>query len=163
MDAKKFLITGMLRTRSAWFTALLNAHGYYTEHEQIKPTNKDIGVCDPTAALIRPDVSIRNYSGHPIVFVNREASDSFNAWERFSGYSLPESFRDELIGNANKFITNSNCIVVQYSDLNKVSTVDSVVYHVTRRHLDLDLWRVFDGLKIEQHKDKAMIRFTTKD
>lgn len=166
MTSDRFLITGLPRTRSAWFTALFLALGVDACHESAarfdsletfeawlrQPGLK--GWCDPSAACLVPEFAAKLFDGRPIVIVERHPEESCKSLQQWSGLNLLgfgaitsryERFKS-LAGDA---------LSVRYEDLDRYTVVREIVKHCTGIELPYDLWRTFDLLKVEQYMQKA--------
>lgn len=150
----KFLLTGLPRTRTAWFTALLNAHGFVTKHDRIgREPLGDYGRCDPCAACIYPNEALTHYYDSPIVVIERNPMHSFSAYMKWSGVPIDWRLVED---NYNWFVTHAkSAVMVKFNDLNDYDVVNGLVLHLTHKPLSIDLFETFNLLEIDQHKDKA--------
>jgi hypothetical protein len=155
----RFLITGLPRIRSAWFTALLNAHGAPTKHELL-PTEaleQYAGRCDPSAACLYPKRALPFYEGHPVVIIERDPACAKGALARWAGIPS-EDFTNwhSIFANYEYFCAESpKALRVHYNALNSYANVSAIVEYTTGRRLDQGLFETFDMLQIEQHVAKA--------
>lgn len=167
----RFCITGLPRSRTAWLAGLLAAHGAETIHERpmffqslgelrtwLYAPGKVKGLVDAFAALTYPDFTIRHFSDQPLVLIHREPEDVRRSYEAWAGVRVP--YYDQAIRNWEYFKDearlHANPLHVQYKDLENEKVVSTLCDWCTGRELDHMTWLLFNKLKIEQHKMKAI-------
>jgi hypothetical protein len=169
---KMFLVTGLPRIRSAWFTVLFQALGVDACHEYRSrfdsldafvdwlraPTFK--GWCDPSAVCLFPEIAAHEFKGAKVVIIERNPAESRSALQRWSGLPLPHW--NVVLENLNLFrrTIEADVLTVQYRNLDRFEVVASVVRHCSGIDLPFPVWREFDLLKIEQHMPKARALWT---
>lgn len=168
-----FLLTGLPRSRTAWFAALFNAVGVETIHDWAATFGSwsifkawfqgERGWCDPCAACVHPTKTIELMKGHKVVIVTRALADSYAAYAKWDGSDDPEMFVQ--MTNNYKYLrrTLNDAMEIEYAELNSFFGVQRVVYHCTGLVLSRQLYDTFNLLKIEQHKDKARAALPTGD
>lgn len=171
--ARRFLVTGLPRIRSAWLAVLFSTLGVDTCHDfstrfntlaELKTWIRSPGLkgwCDPSAACLLADFSMVEFAGYPVVFIERDAADSRASLARWMGATATPRF-DAVAVSANNFKEGIPALIVPYADLERYETVACIVRHCTGLRLPLETWRALDLLKIEQHVGKASSLFERK-
>jgi hypothetical protein len=162
----RFLITGLPRIRSAWFSALLQSlsvdtcHDYQTRFDSLSALQRWLrepglkGWCDPSAACLLPEFSAVEFAGHPIVIIDRDEASSRRAFEQWYGEPLPQF--DTVVANYEQFKRSvGSALVVPYAALAHYDTVARTVDFCTGISLPFKTWQAFDLLAIEQHMSKV--------
>lgn len=160
----RFLVTGLPRSRTAWLAAVLTAHGFPTLHDPVivygrYPTLEEMtddgwqGLSDPSAPMVLGARLYEHFRGKPVVVVRRDPEDSRKALERYTGTQIPDYA--PAVSALAEVEARMSHKVVEFGDLDQMSVVASAVLHLTGRHIDDLVLRLFDTLKIEQHIGKA--------
>lgn len=166
---QRFLITGFPRMRSAWLAALFSSdlvhcfhdaahHGSVTGmlNEVVKSTSQIVGLCDPSAACVYPQLAIKLFAESPIVIVRREADDAKQALETWAGMEMKNWH--ELGANYDWFARSAaHACWIDYADLDDYFVVSELYRHCTGLLLDKHRFDLFNTLKIEQHREKAIL------
>jgi hypothetical protein len=165
--SNKFLITGLPRIRSAWFSALLQSlsvdtcHDYQTRFDSLSALQRWLhepalkGWCDPSAACLLPEFSAVEFDGRPIVIIERDEASSRRAFEQWYGEPLPQF--DTVVANYEQFksAVRGSALIVSYTDLEQYPTIAQIVGYCTGISLPFKTWQAFDLLRIEQHMPKV--------
>lgn len=163
----RFLITSLPRGRTAWLAALLTAHGAPCLHEAAiaygRPMPLDdifadgyLGIVDPGAAVIYRDTLEAAFADCPTVLIRRDPGEAKAAFETWLGRPVAGWHKAEE-GIA-WFEDHFKPLVVDFEDLEYPAAAEKIIEHVTSRPFDERVWRLFDTLKIEQHRTKAEAR-----
>ena len=168
---RRYLITGLPRCRSAWLAAFLTAHGSPCAHEAAislgrSATLQDVfdagfeGLCDPGAPLRYRATLEDAMRGCPTVLIRRDARMARASFECWLGQPLPDAGWAMVESSLAWFEETFSPKVFDFHQLDDERMMEELVWHVLRAPLDHRLFRLFDTLKIEQHKNKAhaMIR-----
>lgn len=169
-----FLITGLPRTRTAWFTALFNAIGVPCIHEwgygfQYSKSafhhwlglNGPRGVCDPSMACATEQAeTLELFAKCPVVLIERNSIDAQTAFEDWIGQPTPNY--GALVRNVMEFrrglkMVKADLFEVRYEQLDDYETIRTIVRHCCGRPLPHNVWRQFDALHIEQHLTKVRL------
>lgn len=160
--ALQYLLTGLPRIRSAWFAALLSTDSVpcYHSPEDPETLTGEFGISDPGAACLYPDWASWASDSAPIVIVTRDPADSRKSLERWSGLALPQVGWEAIIESYDAFLDDSSpmTLYVPYGCLDDYAAVAMIHKHLTGRTLSRTRFDIFNGLKIEQHLDKARNR-----
>ncbi len=150
-----YLISGVPRTRTAWLCALMNAHGSLCYHDAI--TNNldltlDAGLADPTMACLFPVEALRLLRGNPAICIRRiDWREAFEAW---AGVEFTDRQADQWEQHCQIFAGGS--ISVMLSELEDDHVVKEIIETCAPNlNASLGLIQIFQGLKIEQHLEKA--------
>lgn len=167
----KFLITGYPRMRSAWLAALFSSDRVLCFHDGahhggvaqllhsvgIAKDHEAVGLFDPCAACVYPRKALELFNGHQIVVVRRDESDSRRALEAWCGHSLPNW--GELRANYQHFtdVAPRSLEWIDFEALDDFTAVSNL-YRICTGGLSLDRRRfdLFNTLRIDQHRDKAI-------
>jgi hypothetical protein len=172
--SEPFLLTGLPRIRSAWFTALFNAiqvpciHEWGYSFNYVKSAfhrwvnlHGYRGVCDPSIAVANEQTeNIELFAGRPVVIIDRAPVDAQIAFEDWIGQPAPNY--GALIRNLWAFehaAKEAKCDImkVSYHTLDSYDVVADVVKHCCRQPLPHRIWRQFHVLHVEQHLTKVAL------
>lgn len=156
-----YLIAGRPRSRTAWLAAVLYGqtpcyHDDLHRLEEYVARGRAFGFAAPSLVVTRPDLALEVFGECPIVVVERPASESWPALERWVGFPLGSWVDLEL-----RFqwfldhVPRQRLLTVPYEALEAFEGVAAVNLHCLKTPLCHDRYRVFDGLRIEQHREKA--------
>ena len=154
-----FLISGFPRCRSAWFTALLNAHGLRTYHDVYvyeQPTDGTVNVSDPAVAMRDPRAA-QNFD--TVICLYRDPYEAKQAIETWGHFVYDEEKWDEAIQNIGTFMVFSHAMY-HIEDLDSDANVAEIV-RLCGAQPDMELIAVFQRLKIEEHLGKAVEHMKT--
>jgi hypothetical protein len=158
----KYLLTGLPRIRSAWFAALLSTDSIPCYHSVEHPEEPygDYGIADPGAACSYPDWADWASASAPTVIVTRDAQDSRRSLERWSGLDIPHVGWEAILERYDAFLDDASpmTLYVPFGCLEDYAPVAMIHKHLTGRTLSRTRFDIFNGLKIEQHLDKARAR-----
>lgn len=149
-----FLVTGLPRTRSAWFAALLGAAHAPNPQDYARLKN----VCDPSAACLYPDTALKVWQDAPIVIIERDPVIAGTALSEWAGHPVWGTGWDVILHNYRHFKESArtkSLRVAKFEDLDSYSVVNALVVHVTGEPLSRERFDLFNGIKIEQHLGKA--------
>ncbi len=158
----RYLISGHPRTRSAWFCALLNAHGSRCYHDALLneiDLDGDFGISDPGIACLRPDDGIRLTVGKPRICILRDHWR--DAFERWVGTALADEEVEKMEANVRQFEHTLGTVAIDHRQLEDNQTVGDLVNLCTGMAPDPELIRIFQQLQIEQHRAKAHAAFAS--
>lgn len=157
--ALRYLLTGLPRIRSAWFAALLSTDEVPCYHGIEDPTgiSGPFGLSDPGACLLYPDWSKWASAQIPVVIIVRGQSSARPSLERWTGLPIPQVGWDALVTQYDAFIDDPpyRTEYFPYECLDDYAVVSQIHQHLTGRPLSRARFDIFNGLKIEQHLDKA--------
>lgn len=166
-----FLVTGLPRSRTAWFAALFNAVGRETVHDWAATFGTwsqfrrwyigDRGWCDPCAACAHPGLTLDLVRGHPVAVIARDPKQSAASLD--VAQPGDEQFFGVIQTNYERFAREARALVVDYDSLDNYMGVARVVVHCTGLMPSQELFRTFNLLKIEQHTAKAKAAAPTGD
>lgn len=151
----QYLISGHPRTRTAWLCALLNAHGSLCYHDvrvNSVPMDVDAGIADPSLACLDAAEALKWSEGKPRVCLTRE--DWAIALGDWSGVYVLSEMADATEANCMMFAKGAN-LILPYEGLENDELVKEVVELCTQKPASMELIKIFQGLKIEQHLHKA--------
>jgi hypothetical protein len=155
----KYLITGTPRSRSAWLSALLTAHGSMCYHDAL--TNNvsmqvDAGIADPTIGSLQPEAI--EYCRGPVVVIHR-GREWVNAFERAMGVRLTRTYIEKIEHNILELCERAD-LVVPYQELENDRTVAQVVELCSTMPANMKIIRSFQQFTIQQHVEKARSSFS---
>ncbi len=160
---KPFLISGMPRCRTAWLTAVLNAHGILTYHDVIlhrrDVKSDEYGVCDPTLALMFPRQTLAHYAGSPIIRLYADdLNERFDALDAWSHKPLTMKMRRIYRTNYAWFAYNTPDVGIHVNELEDDDVVGEIITTCTRGEVtpSREIISIFQLLKIEEHVKKAL-------
>lgn len=155
VPAGSYLITGLPRIRSAWLSALLTRDDLVCYHEAptmaMSAINGQVpfGLSDPGAACLYPNTALEKFGKSKVVIVERVASQSRRALEKFAG--VPATNWDALEERYHLFRRMfPNAWIIKFIHLGEYSAVDDLYRFLTGRELSHERFALFDGLRIEQ-------------
>jgi hypothetical protein len=173
MDRSRFCITGLPRSRTAWLSALLCAHGIETLHERA-PFFADLeglrewlyagtaesphGYVDGLAIIHNAALVKQHFADCPIVVIRRDAADARRSWEAWDRAPISDEAFAEAMAKVSGFCeeaaVRANVLIVPYAELESYEAVNRLVMHCTGRPLKVRTWQLFHRLKIEVHRAK---------
>ena len=140
-----FVITGLPRSRTAWFAALFNALGHPCAHEAIKGANslriledklKHTGNSDSGIVLLKKQFSV------PTVIIHRPLADVLSSLQDTG------SRQADLL---NKMSIESNKLVglhVEYKDID--TKIQSIIKHCTGAYGNANVVELFSTLNVQR-------------
>lgn len=167
----RYLITGRPRIRSAWLAALLSQDKLPCYHDalSIGTIIKDqaFGLSDPAAACTYPNVALTT-SGVDckVVLIHRHPLDSEKAFKKlfpaidWNAIEARYSFFQAFMLRAHP---PQNLLCIDYEDMDSYDTISVIAKFCTGHALGKERYRLFDGLRIEQHIPKAKERTAMTD
>ncbi len=154
----RYLISGHPRTRTAWLCALLNAHHSLCYHDAISyriDLGVDAGFADPGVACMAPLQALRMSKGKPRICIRRDDWQiSLQAWLNME---IPKEAVTQWNENCQLWYRGSTCI--GYDELEDNDVVKEIIQICTHEPASMTLIQIFQGLKIEQHLEKAQSAF----
>lgn len=158
LSEKRFLVSGEPRCRTAWLTALLNAHGFLTYHDPLTfgvPILGEYGVCDPALALGAPKSTLRHFLGSPVVCLYSDDPLS-NIMALMAVYGGKTTLLEQTrsLNNLEYFKSRVEYLV-HVDELEDNEKVANLVTYLTGKPADHRLITIFQGLLITQHVEKA--------
>lgn len=159
-----YLIAGRPRCRTAWLAALLSDeivcyHDDPLRLPELIAAGKPFGFSSPSLVVTDPERALEVFQDSPIVVIDRPASESWPALARWAGFDLPGW--PQLEQRYQWFLAHApreRLLTVPYKALERYDAVNAIKSHCLKSSLCHDRYRVFDGLRIEQHRDKAALR-----
>jgi hypothetical protein len=160
----RFGIFALPRSRTAWLSALLTAHGYKCCHEPkiVYPEASDLrelsrlgirGISDPSIYLTERAQLAVHFVRNPTVVILRDPVECRVAFERWLG--RPVGHWEALCGAFRGFVEAFAPLEVTYAQLDDFGAVSELVCHLTGRCADREVFRMFCLLNIQQSKSKA--------
>ena len=153
----RYLISGHPRTRTAWLCALMNAHGslcYHDARVNFVPVDVDAGIADASLACLDFTEALKWSEGKPRVCLIRE--DWVKALGDWSGVYVMPDVADGYEANIMMFAKSAD-LVLQYEALEDDEMVKEVVELCTQKPASMELIKIFQQMKIEQHLTKAQL------
>lgn len=145
-----FLITGLPRIRSAWFSALLDCHhDAITTFGSLDKTPPGIDLCDPSAAVLYPLQALERFD--TFVIIQRPEAESRKSIERWSGIDMPNPFWADCLENYQRLIDGARekrTLTVDFHNLTDERV--SAVCNFIGKPQTMSKIRRFQSLKIEQ-------------
>jgi len=151
----RYLISGHPRTRTAWLCALMNAHGSLCYHDvrvNFVPLDIDAGIADPGLACLDAVEALAATEGKPRVCLIRE--DWVQALDDWCGVHAPPDVAEGYEASCTVFAKGAD-LILQYDALENDDVVKEVVELCARKPASLELIKIFQGMRIEQHLPKA--------
>lgn len=179
MDYSNFVITSLPRSRTAWLTAVLNAHGVPTIHERrhFFPNDTQLsdlktwldfgtednprGYVDSLASINSPEFLVEYFQNKPFVVIHRKPEDCYHSLKTWSGVTPTNEQARQASRRWAHFLELLNRTVplhalhVNYEDLENRDCVNNICLYTTRRPISDLNWHLFNHLKIELHRDKS--------
>jgi hypothetical protein len=173
VNRSRFCITGLPRSRTAWLTALLCAHGVETLHEyppffgSIEELGAWLyegtpeaphGYVDGFCIIHHAPLLKQHFASSPIVVIKRNHAEVRRSWEAWEGPISDEMFAEvmaKVVGFVRETASWPNVLAIPYPDLEHYGAVNRIVMHCTGRELKPRTWQLFHRLKIELHKAKC--------
>ncbi len=155
----RYLISGYPRTRTAWFCALLNAHGSCCYHDALTnliPVDIDAGIADPGLAMLEPAMAIEACAGTRLAFLRPDWRAAFEQW---SGVKLSNEQVEHYESNVARYVGCLGTVSVQMETLNDDEAVAELVTLCTQEAASREIIQIFQKLSIEQHLNKARFDF----
>jgi hypothetical protein len=160
--ALQYLLTGLPRIRSAWFAALLSTDSIPCYHsvEHPEELTGEYGISDPGAIALYSDWAFWASASVPVVIVTRDSAESRKSLERWSGITLSQDGWEAILERYDAFLDDATpmTLYVPYGCLEDYAAVAMIHKHLTGRPLSRTRFDILNGLKIEQHLDKAKAR-----
>lgn len=154
----KYLITGHPRTRTAWLSAVMTAHGSPCYHDALTyGVPVGAGLSDPGAACLYVDDALRIARRIRSVCLRREPQESKESLERWAGITLPEENWARACANVDRFSAEHGGPVVLFEELEDNDVVGEIIRECTRQAASSELVSLFQRLRIEQNIEKARL------
>ena len=152
-----YAISGHPRTRTAWLCALLNAHHSFCYHDAIVykiPLDIHAGIADPGLACIVPAMALQYSEGCPRICIAR--ADWKLALEKVTNVTIPDESAEAIHENFKLYAKHAT-LRLTAEELDGDGAVEEVIRECTKQPASLELIKIFQGLKIEQHLAKAQL------
>jgi len=169
-----YIITGLPRSRTAWFSGLLSTGRSICFHEPKSQFGSWDNFYDYTQALdydfigisdsslsIDPDFKLEKFGNAKMVIILRNADDAIDSFSDFLGLPITES--TDLISSITrglaKWIDRGLGTIADYDSLNHESVIKEI-WQVCLPDITFEPTRVmiFQNLLINQHIEKALTR-----
>lgn len=154
-----YLISGHVRTRSAWMCAVMNAHGSRCYHDVVSngiPLDIRAGISDPGIANIRPLEGVTHCKGARLCLVRDNWREPF---ERWSGVPLTDNQVEQYNLNVETYSRTLGTIMVPYEQLDDVDVVTELVEICIQRPGSREIVQIFEQLTINQNIPKAQYAY----
>jgi hypothetical protein len=155
-----YLVSGLPRCRTAWLTALFNAHGSLCYHDVIPqqlPYDIQAGICDPSLACVTPEKALAAAHGKPKVYLFRPLEESIAALEKWWGQGKLRGAKDLFSKNAEIYRLGMEGPKLHVDQLDDNHVVADLVKYCTGKDASKEIIEIFQLLKIEEHRDKSLI------
>lgn len=161
--AGSYLIAGLPRSRTAWLAALLYQdtlpchHDAYFSLAGLVARGTPFGFASPSLVCVNATLALATFPEHPIVAIDRDPDACHRSFVKWFGAPLPHW--NTLLSGYDMFwrgiAGNPRVLRIQFAELDTYDTANAVYRHVLGRDLPEERFTVFDGLQIEQNRDKA--------
>lgn len=135
----------------------MNAHGslcYHDARVNFIPVDVDAGIADPSLACLDAVEALALTEGRPRVCLIRE--DWVKALGDWCGVYLMPEVADGYEANCTVFAKGAD-LILPYDTLENNWVVKEVVELCTQKPASMELIKIFQGMKIEQHLTKAQL------
>lgn len=157
-----YLIAGLPRCRLAWLSALLWSDELPCYHDDPARLNSLVergtpfGFASASLITVDPEKAISVFADCPIVIVSRPAIESRVALAKWAGFPLPKWYViEERFAYFVKQVPQNRLLMVESKSLDDYAVANRVYRHCRGLPLSEDKFRVFNLLKIEQHRQKV--------
>jgi hypothetical protein len=151
-----YVISGLPRCRTAWLTALLNAHGsrcYHDVYTFNHPVDGSVNCVDPAIACMYPE-SIVHFDTS--ICITRLTAASKSALEAWGQMEVPVQVWDVYKRNVQQFKMNAQHHY-HVGELESDVIVGEIIKICTNKAPSSELIQIFQHLRIEEHMEKARI------
>ena len=166
MNQLPFLITGLPRSRTAWLSAVLTAHGAPCTHDGIvNDIPEGWGLSDPAAACVFPHRALELVGDNPIVVIFRDENVAMASFAYEFG-ELTDEARESMLRAWRLFMDfveyDKRTLFVNFCDLKDNQVVSTVIEYCTGSPSSHDIIEAFQLLKITQRPGPAQERLDAR-